>query len=110
MRIEDRWEEEMSLGIVEVAILRHLFQVEPKSERYGFKVTPPAGDTGHDVYYIRITPDCDEMVMVDFITKRGNDVMAYGYFDDGCLYISGDPVCGWESINALARALAKARR
>lgn len=110
MRIEDRWEEEMSLGIVEAAILRRLFQVEPKSERNGLKVTPPAGDTGHDVHYIRISPDCDEMVMVDFITKRGNDVMAYGYFEDGCLYISGDPVCGWDSINALAKALAKARR
>ncbi|MGL6406516.1 hypothetical protein ACSZM7_10510 [Aeromonas veronii] len=100
----------MSFDLVEIAILRRLFQVEPKSERNGLKVTPPAGDTGHDVHYIRITPDYDETVMVEFITKRGNDVMAYGYFEDGYLYISDDPVFGWDSINALAKALAKARR
>lgn len=100
----------MSFDLVEVAIIRHLFQVEPKSERNGLRITPPAGDTGHEVHYIRITPDFDEMVMVDFITKRGNDVMAYGCFEDGCLYICDEPVFGWDSINALAKTLAKARR
>lgn len=100
----------MSFDLVEVAILRRLFQVEPKPERYGVRVTPPAGDTGHDVHYIRITPSFEERVMVDFITKRGNDVMAYGCFEDGCLYICDEPVFGWDSINALAKTLAKARR
>ncbi|EKP0300219.1 hypothetical protein OD808_02110 [Aeromonas veronii] len=100
----------MSFDLVEVAILRRLFQVEPKPERYGVRVTPPACDSGHDVHYIRITPDFDEMVRVDFITKRGNDVMAYGGFEDGCLYICDEPVFGWDSINALVKTLAKARR
>ncbi|WP_279501660.1 hypothetical protein [Aeromonas veronii] len=96
----------MEIGIVEVAILKRIFQVTPKPNRGGMKLIPPAGE-GKEVHYIRIEPAGDDMFSVYFVTKVGNDAMAHGYFDDGGFCISGQQVCGWSTIDYLATSLCK---
>jgi len=97
----------MSLDIIQLAILRRVFQVEPKSSRGGVTVTPSASTLAPAVHYIRITPDQDDMFVIDFITRKGNDAMASGYFHEGHFYISEDVISGWHSIDHLVDVLPR---
>ncbi|MGY3856132.1 hypothetical protein [Aeromonas intestinalis] len=97
----------MSLDIEQVAILRRVFQVEPKPSRGGVMITPPTSEQEHTVHYIRVTPDFDDMLMIDFITKHGKDIVASGFFHEEYFYVCDDLIQGWEGIDLLAQLLSK---
>jgi hypothetical protein len=97
----------MSLDIIQLAILRRVFQVEPKFSRGGVMVTPSASTQEPAVHYIRITPDQDDRFVIDFITRKGKDAMASGYFHEGDFYIAEHVISGWHSIDRLVDVLPR---